>query len=118
MNKPLSWYDDIGMFGINRPINDIPEHNILGSCIHRTSFCDDTCYNLKLYKLYKGMKDKDVRDEKFWQSLPTTYDIHNNYWRKIMELKDKLNLIWKFSFLAVFTYAVISLTCCNVTVLQ
>ena len=30
-----------------------------------------------------------------------------------MELKDKLNLIWKFSFLAVFTYAVISLTCCK-----
>ena len=30
-----------------------------------------------------------------------------------MELKDKLNLIWKFSFLAVFTYAVMSLTCCK-----
>ena len=30
-----------------------------------------------------------------------------------MELKDKLNLIWKFSLLAVFTYAVISLTCCK-----
>ena len=30
-----------------------------------------------------------------------------------MDLKDKLNLIWKFAFLAVFTYAVISLTCCK-----
>ena len=67
MHKPLSWYKDIGMFGMNRPINDIPEHNILGSCTHRTSFCDITCYNLKLYKIYKTMKDKDVRDEKFWQ---------------------------------------------------
>ena len=30
-----------------------------------------------------------------------------------MELKDKLNLLWKFLFLAVFTYGVVSLTCCN-----
>ena len=30
-----------------------------------------------------------------------------------MELKDKLNLIFKFTFLAVFTYAVISMTCCK-----
>ena len=28
-----------------------------------------------------------------------------------MELKDKLNLLWKFLFLAVFTYGVISFTC-------
>ena len=31
----------------------------------------------------------------------------------IMELKDKLNLVWKFLFLAVFTYGVISMTCCK-----
>ncbi len=30
-----------------------------------------------------------------------------------MELKDKLNLLWKFLFLGVFTYAVISMTCCK-----
>ena len=30
-----------------------------------------------------------------------------------MELKDKLNLLWKFLFLAVFTYGIISLTCCR-----
>ena len=30
-----------------------------------------------------------------------------------MELKDKLNLLWKFLFLAVFTYGVISVTCCD-----
>ena len=28
-----------------------------------------------------------------------------------MELKDKLNLLWKFLFLAIFTYGVISFTC-------
>ncbi len=30
-----------------------------------------------------------------------------------MELKDKLNLLLKFLFLAVFTYGVISVTCCK-----
>jgi len=30
-----------------------------------------------------------------------------------MDLKDKLNLAWKFLFLAVFTYGVISVTCCS-----
>ena len=30
-----------------------------------------------------------------------------------MELKDKLNLLLKFIFLAVFTYGVISVTCCQ-----
>jgi len=30
-----------------------------------------------------------------------------------MDLKDKLNFIWKYAFLAVFTYGVISLTCCS-----
>ncbi len=28
-----------------------------------------------------------------------------------MDLKDKLNLVWKFLFLAVFTYGVVSFTC-------
>ncbi|MAO85977.1 MAG: hypothetical protein CMF87_03520 [Candidatus Marinimicrobia bacterium] len=30
-----------------------------------------------------------------------------------MDLKDKLNFVWKFAFLAIFTYGVISLTCCS-----
>ena len=30
-----------------------------------------------------------------------------------MDLKDKLNLAWKFSFLAIFSYAVFSMTCCS-----
>ena len=31
----------------------------------------------------------------------------------MLDLKDKLNLCWKFLFLAVFTYGVVSLTCCK-----
>ena len=30
-----------------------------------------------------------------------------------MTLVEKLNLLWKFLFLAVFTYGVVSLTCCK-----
>ncbi len=30
-----------------------------------------------------------------------------------MTLVEKLNLLWKFLFLAVFTYGVFSLTCCS-----
>ncbi len=30
-----------------------------------------------------------------------------------MDLKDKLNLIWKFAFLAIFTYGVMMMTCCS-----
>ena len=30
-----------------------------------------------------------------------------------MDIKDKLNLAWKFLFLAVFTYGVMSVTCCK-----
>ena len=30
-----------------------------------------------------------------------------------MTLVEKLNLLWKFLFLAVFTYAVMSMTCCK-----
>ncbi len=31
----------------------------------------------------------------------------------MLELKDKLNLLWKFCFLAVFTYGVVCMTCCK-----
>jgi len=30
-----------------------------------------------------------------------------------MDFKDKLNLLWKFLFLAVFAYGVFSVTCCS-----
>ena len=72
MNNTLRWCSDIGMWSLDRPINDIPNTNITGSCIHRTSFCDATCYNLKLYRMFPAMLTKDIRNEQFWQSLPTS----------------------------------------------
>jgi hypothetical protein len=72
MNNTLRWCSDIGMWSLDRPINDIPNTNITGSCVNRTSFCDVTCYNLKLYRMFPAMLTKDIRNEEFWQSLPTT----------------------------------------------
>ncbi len=69
MQTTLRWCKDIKMWAIDRPINDVGDVN--GSCVHRTSFCDTSRYNVKLYKMFKGMAKKDITNEKFWQSLPT-----------------------------------------------
>ena len=50
LNDLGRWCDDIGMFGQDRPINDTEKHE--GTCVHRTDFCDKTCYNVKLYRIY------------------------------------------------------------------
>ena len=61
------WCDDIGMFASDRPINDVG--SVKGSCDHRTQCCDDTCYNIKLYKLYPNMGKRDERCEREWQAV-------------------------------------------------
>ena len=63
----LRWCDDIGMFATDRPINSIGDTE--GSCNHRTPFCDETCYNIKLYKMYPNMATKDIRNEDVWQNI-------------------------------------------------
>lgn len=52
--------DDIGMFALDRSKR---------SCKHRTSFCNQFCYNKKLYALYPAMITRDKRNEKFWATL-------------------------------------------------
>ena len=59
LNDLWRWCEDIGQFSTDRPINDTKNHE--GSCIHRTPFCNITCYNNKLYKLYPNMHDRDDR---------------------------------------------------------
>ena len=66
MDNTLRWCADIGMWSLDRPINDIPNTNITGSCVNRTSFCDATCYNNKLYRMFPAMLTKDIRNEEFW----------------------------------------------------
>jgi hypothetical protein len=58
---------DIGMAASDRPINDTKNHE--GSCVHRTDYCDQTCYNIKLYNMYENMAKRDDRCETIWQKL-------------------------------------------------
>ena len=69
MQTTLRWCKDIKMWAIE----DIDGSVIVyGSCSpHKTKFCGSRCYNIKLYKMFKDMAKKDIRNEKFWQSLPT-----------------------------------------------
>lgn len=56
----LRWCDDIGMFSWDR---DKP------SCRHKTVYCEEHCYNNKLYNVYHNMYGKDVRNEKAWMNV-------------------------------------------------
>ena len=54
----LRWSDDIGMHTIDRRIST--------SCVHKTTFCEQTCYNNKLFKIYPAMHGKDIKNEEAW----------------------------------------------------
>lgn len=60
VKSEMRYCEDIGMFSIDRPLT---------TCLWRTKFCKENCYNGKLYKLYKNMITKDQRNEPYWQSL-------------------------------------------------
>ena len=64
---------DLGMFAVDRPINTIRDGDgrviAKGSCLWKTSACDD-CFNLKFMRMYKRDIDaRDVRNEQSWQRL-------------------------------------------------
>jgi hypothetical protein len=59
LGTEMRFVPDIGMWALDRPISS--------SCVHRTEFCESSCYNDKLYKLYPAMYGKDVRNEEAWQ---------------------------------------------------
>ena len=73
LNDMIKWGGDIGMFQIDRPINNIPLADgtfIQGSCNRfKTKYCAETCYNLKLYRMYPNMKERDIRCERNWQKM-------------------------------------------------
>lgn len=72
MNKlEIRYCEDIAMWAIDRKIST--------SCVWKTDFCDQTCYNNKLFDLYPAMHGKDDRNEKQWKDITgkqfkTTYD--------------------------------------------
>lgn len=67
INDLFRWCNDIGMYASDRPINDVGD--VEGSCIHRSPYCDDTCFNIKLYRMYPNMGKRDVRCEKEWVNI-------------------------------------------------
>ena len=83
LNDLFRYCEDIGMFSTDRPINATENHE--GSCDHRTDHCDETCYNVKLYKLYPNMAKRDDRCETIWQKL----NRHNSDFSKFFSRKTK-----------------------------
>ena len=71
---------DIGMAATDRPINDTENHE--GSCIHRTDYCDQTCYNIKLYNMYENMANRDDRCETIWQKLDKSNSDFTNFFSR------------------------------------
>jgi hypothetical protein len=71
---------DIGMAASDRPINDTKNHE--GSCVHRTDYCDQTCYNIKLYNMYENMAKRDDRCETIWQKLDKSNSDFTNFFSR------------------------------------
>lgn len=62
MQSELRWVDDIGMFAIDR--------SRTASCVHRTSYCDEHCYNNPIeVRFHKTIPEKDNRNDIFWDWL-------------------------------------------------
>ena len=83
LNDLFRWCGDIGMYATDRAINNTANHE--GSCDHRTDYCDKTCYNVKLYKIYPKMADRDDRCETIWAKL----NRHNSNLTKFFSRKRK-----------------------------
>lgn len=76
----LRFCSDIGMFAWDRPRRY--------SCIHRTSFCNENCYNVKLENFFKQILPKDDRNESWWQQatgaeIRTALDRKRNQTKRI-----------------------------------
>jgi len=60
--SPIRFCKDIGMFAYNRS-REI-------SCVHKTIFCDEECFNIKLEKAFgHGIRPKDIRNDAYWATL-------------------------------------------------
>jgi len=59
LQSEIRYCADIDMFTLDR--------SIALSCVHRTQFCEDNCFNNKLFKVYPNMHKKDERNELAWE---------------------------------------------------
>ena len=78
MKSEMRWCNDIGMFAFDRSIQE--------SCVHATDFCKKTCFNVKLFKVYKNMHVKDVRNEAYWEQIDGK-EVYNTLKRKKKQVK-------------------------------
>ncbi len=68
----IRYCSGIGLYAIDRPRS---------SCVWKTSFCKEKCYNKKLYRIYKNMPGRDNKNEVYWQTL-TGEKFKKDYSRK------------------------------------
>jgi len=59
MQNEIRFNKDIGLWTLDRGIE---------SCIWKTEYCKNYCYNNKLYKIFTKMFGKDKRNDEFWKS--------------------------------------------------
>ena len=83
MKTEIRWCSDIGLYVLDRSKE---------SCVYKTTFCIENCYNNKLYKIFKLMSNKDVRNEEYWASF-TPFEF--NYF-----IKHKRHKLSRFRFCA------------------
>ena len=78
ITKAIRYCKDIGMFALDFPRS---------SCIHRTSFCNKNCYNIKLHKLYgDAMAIRDQANFTAWETC-TVDEFVNCLNRKHKQIK-------------------------------
>jgi len=59
LGSVMRWTADIGMFTIDRSRED--------SCVHKTEYCDKTCFNIKLEKAFgHAIAPKDIKNDEAW----------------------------------------------------
>ncbi len=64
LSQTMRWTKDIGMFTLDRSRED--------SCIHKTDFCDATCFNNKLEIAFKhAITPKDIKNDVAWYDNDT-----------------------------------------------
>ena len=74
LKDTIRYCEDIGMFALDFPTF---------TCRFRTAFCNANCYNVKLYRLYKGMVGRDKANYQSW--LDSTV----SEWIRVLSAKRK-----------------------------
>jgi hypothetical protein len=72
----IRWNADIGLWTIDRPTT---------TCTWRTEFCEEHCYNKKLYKAFPSMHSADKKNALYWHSLSLPQDVAEHFKRRAVK---------------------------------